>query len=454
MQSAKADLAIQAGGFNPQAPVDNQQPPTNAQTPNAQCPSSSPSDVIIVGGGPAGAAMAIGLACEGVEVTLLDRARFPRDKACGEFLTPQAARLLRQLGVWETLLQRGLRPVAATLLCAPDGRQVRHTPLDGNPAGYTIRRIVLDEVLLQSARRCGVQVREGFAVRSLVRDDAGRVVGVVGDEHQELRARLVVGADGSHSLVARQLELTRSIPRLQRLAVVAHWRGIDMKYADAIEMRASGPLVCGLGFPGADSDQHKDQYNRDSENYVCANTTFVLPNRMASRLAGRKADWIDETLQTCFPDLAERLAGATREAEIRTIGCFGHRSHAVVADGALLIGDAATFIDPFTGEGVYFSLRGAQLATEVAVEALRRNDTSRHGLRHYASTRQELNRRYLLVDMVQSVVRTPSLFNEMVRRLERFPGATDRLLNILGDTRPATDVLHPGLLWRLFAPCV
>lgn len=444
--------------------------------------------------------MAIGLACEGFEVTLLDRARFPRDKACGEFLTPQAARLLRQLGVWERLLQRGLRPVSATLLCAPDGRRVRHTPLNGNPAGYTIRRVVLDEVLLQRARRCGVLVREGFAVRSLVRDDAGRVVGVVGtdiidrvanpqltlgreqlserqtehtDEPQQLRARLVVGADGSHSLVARQLELTRPIPRLQRLAVVAHWRGIDIRSTDTIEMRASGSLVCGLGFPGADGDSYRGQYNRnsdntirnsiisdnmysanrDSGNYVCANTTFVLPNRMASRLAGRKAEWIDETLQTCFPDLAERLAGATREAEIRTIGCFGHRSRAVIADGVLLIGDAATFIDPFTGEGVYFSLRGAQLAAEVAVEALRRNDTSRYGLRHYASTRQELNRRYLLVDMVQSVVRTPSLFNEMVRRLERFPGATDRLLNILGDTRPATDVLHPGLLWRLFAPC-
>ena len=427
-----------------------------------------PSDVIIVGGGPAGAAMAIWLAEEGMEVTLLDRARFPRDKACGEFLTPQAARLLRQLGVWERLLQSGLRSVAATLLCAPDGRRVRHTPLDGNPAGYTVRRVVLDDLLLQRARACGVTVREGFAVRSISRDATGRVIGVIGsdlashrtvvkesngvsdsgngrgDELLELRARMIVGADGSHSLVARQLELSQPIPRLQRLALVAHWQGVEAGGAtDAIEMRSHGALVCGMGFPGANGDR----------NTLCANTTFVLPNRMASRLAGRKADWIDETLQTCFPDLASRLAGATREAEIRTIGCFGHRSRSVIADGALLVGDAATFIDPFTGEGVYFSLRGAQLAAEVAVEALRRGDTSRHGLRHYTAARNELNRRYLLIDLVQTVVRTPSLFNEMVRRLERFPGATDRLLNILGDTRPATDVLHPGLLWRLFAPC-
>ena len=409
-------------------------------------------DVIVVGGGPAGAAAATWLAKEGFAVTLLDRTRFPRDKACGEFLTPQAGRLLAQLGVWKTLCRTGLRPVAATVLAAPDGRQIRHTPLDGGPTGYALRRVTLDAALLENARTQGADVREGFAVRGLCRDESGKVIGVEGKDSEgepcTLRARLVVGADGAHSIVARQLDVVLPIPRLQRVAVVAHWQNTAGSH-DTIEMRTHGPLVCGIGFPGGSPANGN---STDGVNTEAANTTFVVPNRMASQIAGRAVEWIEQTLQSCFPDLAARLAGATREPQIRTIGCFGHRVRSVVSDGALLVGDAATFIDPFTGEGVYFGLRGAQLAAEVAAEALRHDDTSRASLKAYQSARHELSQRYLLIDLVQSVVRTPALLNQMITRLERFPGATDRLLSILGDKRPASDILHPALLWRLFAP--
>ena len=407
-------------------------------------------DVIIVGGGPAGASLAALLAEQGWSVALLDRAKFPRDKACGEFLTPQAAKLLRQFGVWDTLRTQGLRDVNATVLVAPDGRQVAHAPLGGEPAGYGLRRTVLDAALLQHARAKGAVVEEGFAVRELCRNEDGRVTGINGrdreGETRTLYAKLVVGADGTHSLVARQLELVKPIPRLQRIALVAHWQGNIGGRRDTIEMRTHGPLVCGLGFPGADDGSLET-------NAVCANTTFVVPNHYAPQIAGRAEEWIEQTLTAHFPDLAARLSPASGSLTVRAIGCFGHRSHSPLADGVLLVGDAATFIDPFTGEGVYFCLRGAQLAAEVICDALRRGDTSRHALRAYATLRQELARRYLLIDMVQSVVRTPALFNPLARRLERFPGATDRLLQILGDTRPATHVLHPGLLWRLFAPC-
>ena len=407
--------------------------------------SSSSFDVIVIGGGPAGSAMAIGLANEGFAVTLLDRARFPRDKACGEFLTPQAGRLLAQLGVWDALCRRGLREVTATVLASPNGRQMRHAPHDGTPTGYAVRRATLDAVLLEQAGTRGVQVREGWTVRELLRSEQGQVVGVTGkDESGEpatLRARLVIGADGAHSLVARQLDLVRPIPRLQRIAVVAHWQGATGAQ-DTIEMRAHGPLICGMDFPGGGDSA-----------LPSANTTFVAPTSYAPQIAGRAGAWIEQTLQAYFPDVAATLSGAVREPQIRTIGCFGHRCHSVIADGALLVGDAATFIDPCTGEGVYFCLRGAQLATETATNALRRGDTSRTGLWAYSGARRELSRRYLLIDLVQAVTRTPCLLNQTIARLERYPGAADRLLRIVGDTRPATDALHPALLWRLFAPC-
>jgi flavin-dependent dehydrogenase len=397
-------------------------------------------DVVVVGGGPAGAAVATWLARAGHGVALLDRARFPRDKACGEFLTPKARTILEDLGVWSALRVAGARTLKATLLCAPDGSRARHAPAHG-PAGYALRRVCLDAALLENARRAGV---EGCAVRELLRADSGRVCGVqIIDAEgvpQSLCARLVIGADGAHSLVARRLGLVRALPRLQRIALVSHWSGVAGP-VDAIEMRTSGSVVCGTLSP---------EHRPDAPN--TANLTLVVPTAWASEIAGRAGDWVERTLQARFPDLAPRFAGAAREPAVRTVGCFGHVCRPAIADGALLVGDAATFIDPFTGEGVYFGLRGAQMAAEAADHSLRAGDTSRRSLWAYQRARRELAQRYLLCDMVQTVVRRPSLLNRVVRRLDRFPDAADRLLAVLGDLKPAGEVLHPALLWRLLAP--
>jgi flavin-dependent dehydrogenase len=253
-----------------------------------------------------------------------------------------------------------------------------------------------------------------------------------GSGPEEIRARLVIGADGTHSLVARQLGLVRPLPRLQRIALVSHWRGVS---GDAIEMRARGRTVCGLGFPGPQAGT--------------ANLTLVVPTSAASQIAGRAGDFLEETLQTRFPDLAARLAGAEREPGLRTVGCFGHVCRPAIADGALLVGDAATFIDPFTGEGIYFALHGAQFAAAVATEALRANDTSRARLMAYDLTRRELARRYLLCDIVQAIVRTPALYNRVARRLDRLPDLAGRLFAVLGDLRPPGDVLNLDFVWRL-----
>lgn len=422
---------------------------------------SSVCDVVVVGGGPAGAATAAHLAREGFDVALLDRAQFPRDKACGEFLTPPTRGLLSDLGAWEAVCAAGARPVETMVLVAPDGSRTCCTPSEGSPVGYALRRIALDAILLATARQAGVSVSEGVSVRALLRDDTGRVCGVTaqteGGEKYEIRARLVIGADGTHSLIARQLGLVRPLPRLQRVALVSHWGHVSGP-TESIEMRARGPIVCGLDFPGhlphsslsflGVGDQHFPG------NVSSANVTFVVPTGMASQIAGRKRDFIAQMLETQFPDLAERLSGAECEPTIRTVGCFGHVCRPPVADGALLVGDAATFIDPFTGEGVYFALRGAEQAAEVALKALRENNLSRSRLLEYARARTELTRRYLLCDVVQAVVRCPALLSRVVQRLDRSPDLADRLLSIIGDQRPPTDTLHPAFLWRLLAPAL
>ena len=132
---------------------------------------------------------------------------------------------------------------------------------------------------------------------------------------------------------------------------------------------------------------------------------------------------------------------------LRSVGCFGHHTRRASADGAVLVGDAATFIHPFTGEGVYFALRGAQLAADTIGTALNCGDVSAHRLHSYDNARRaDLLPRYRLCDLVQRVVHSPALLGWGAERLRRSGPLTDLLLRAVGDVaRPADLFSLPAL---------
>jgi flavin-dependent dehydrogenase len=118
----------------------------------------------------------------------------------------------------------------------------------------------------------------------------------------------------------------------------------------------------------------------------------------------------------------------------------------------MLAGDAATFVDPFTGEGVYFALRGAELAAQAANQALAAGDCSSSNLLLYDRSRRELMLRYLLCGLVQGIVRTPALFHLMIRRLHRHPSLQERLFQVLSDIELPSRILRPAPILRLLLP--
>src|SRR5262245_61562061 len=197
-----------------------------------------PADALVVGAGPAGAATSILLAEQGLSVVLLDRARFPRDKICGEYLSPEGSRILERLGVLPAV-EAGARPLRGMRFFAPDGTVlVGDYPTDGpwrghRPHALAVRRRDLDLALVERARAVGVSVLEGTRVVDLLRD-GGRVAGVVAESAEpgasedgpaRIPAPLVVAADGRTSVVAQRLGLRRPHRWLHRLALVADVEG-------------------------------------------------------------------------------------------------------------------------------------------------------------------------------------------------------------------------------------
>jgi len=385
----------------------------------------------VVGGGPAGTAAAVFLRQAGHEVVLVDEARFPRDKVCGEGVSPEAWRLLAKMGAEAAVRALRPRPVRGMKLTAPDGTAFTGEYAGARAPGFAVRRWCLDRALLECARAAGVDVREGVRARDVVRRD-GIVRGVVvedGGVPERLEARLVVAADGRRSVIARKLGLLREHRRLRKFAVRGYWQGVE-GLTDHGEMHVTRGGYCGIAPLG------------DGE----ANVTFVLDQDAMRPAGGGLADFYLRTLDR-WPRLRERLERACLTSPPRAIGPLALEARGVSAPGAVLVGDAAGFYDPFTGEGVTLALRGAELAAAVAHPALTDGSTD---LRLYDRLRDGATRdKFRLNRLLQRVVAWPALANAVAKRLSRRPDLADRLVGIAGDFVPARTALGAGFLYEI-----
>jgi geranylgeranyl reductase family protein len=386
-------------------------------------------DVVIVGGGPAGAATAIHLTRAGFDVCVLDRARFPRDKACGEFLSPAATPLLEDLGVREAIDAAGAKRLDQVRIFGGDQRLDLPFPADAAapPWGYALSRRKLDAILLDAATSAGAEVREGVGVDDLVLD-RGRVAGVTtrdaNGRHDSIRARLVVGAGGRNCPVARTLGLQRR-SRRRRIDLLAHW-------------------TTNGGSPDSQCELHVGH-----SGYVAAapvegarvNVNCVVPQATLQRAPDPTLVY-DDVLQRS-PALARWVTGQRAEPVVATDITPLTTSRAT-ADGALLVGDSALFLDPFTGQGIFLALASARLAANVVARALSAGTVDRASLAEYDRLRAHdfAAKKHVSV-AIQNIIDRPWLNQRVIRALRRNRELATTLAAVTGDLVPADRA------WRL-----
>lgn len=424
---------------------------TSGQLGGAACPRdpTSSRDVVVVGGGPAGSATAALLAEAGHDVVLLERARRPRQKLCSEYTGPGTERLLARFGVLDRV-DRGLgRRLRGMELHAPAGGRflLRYGDVDEARDGFSLSRPALDGALLDVARGHGVDVRTGLRVTGLALgapcgpNGLPAVLGVVGQDEGgrplAIRSRLVVGADGRHSTLVRALELRRPSRWGPRLGLVTHYRGVAWPW-DHGQMHVGRHGYVGAAPSGDDL------------------LSVGLVTRMPTGRLGSPALALDRALAE-YPELAARLAQGSRARPVQGVGPLACSVRACAGDGFLLVGDAAGFCDPFTGEGIHRALRGAELAAAAADAGLRASgrtggEPARIGP-EYARARQAAFRaKERLTALVQLFVRAPSLMNVAVDRLNRRPDLGGQLANALGDLTPAGSMLSTRFVLGLLGP--
>jgi geranylgeranyl reductase family protein len=309
-------------------------------------------DVIVCGAGPAGSVAATVLARGGARVLLLDRARFPRDKLCGDTINPGALDLLRRLGLAAGFEDAAL-PVDGMIVTGERGVRVRCAYGAGR-RGLAIVRRDLDAALARGAVAAGARFEDGVLVRGPLVDDRegeARVRGVViaGRDGRDLRvpAPLVIAADGRRSRLALPLGLTRHPPHPRRWAIGAYFEGVSgMSSFGEMHVRRGrylgvAPVPSGL-----------------------TNVCVVVPRR--EQFVPRA---VLETAVAADPQLRERFAGARMMSVPSVVGPLAVDAATAGVQGLLLAGDAAGFIDPMTGDGLRFAVRGGELAAEAALAA-------------------------------------------------------------------------------------
>lgn len=372
----------------------------------------SRTEIVIVGGGPAGGMLAWSASRAGFSVRLLEACAVLPERVCGAYLCPAGVRLLSSLGLLERLTA-GCRELSGMIMVSPEGRRVQASfPANGGGIthGLALDRPGFDRRWLELAREAGAEVRMGARV-SRLRRNTGQGWQVETADGQEFHADLLVGADGRKSLVARHLGLLQTP---ERLRVAAH--------LDVVPRQPLPPFGQMHVFPdGSYVGLNPLAADRVNVSFVCHPEALReqeparwLNNRLPGTVLGELLPVIDSAAKfgITFPAASRVSAAATRDAA--------------------LIGDASGFIDPLTGEGIYNALWTARALLE-ALEKNRGNLPA--ALQAYSRARRRTQwAKAALSRIFQSVIGRAPMADRVLRLLAREQGVADAFVGIIGNS--------------------
>ncbi|AOS83638.1 geranylgeranyl hydrogenase [Chlorobaculum limnaeum] len=322
-------------------------------------------DAVISGAGPAGCSAALFLARRGRKVLLLEKERFPRDKVCGDGITSVSSVLLDEMGVMDIVRQRAVQPPVfkGVTIYSPTGAVVNgkfsEQRCSAGVACVIPRKILDDCIAAKVKENPSITFLENTAVNDLVM--RGNRVSVVGTSKGEFAGRVVIAADGFYSPIASRLNLKNSLKTHQGFAIRAYFSQVE-GLTDSIELHYDKSMLPGYGwiFPAG----------HGRANIGVGVITRFKDQRGLKRLFER---FVSESAMASEMLRNAVIEPGTLRAWPLPLGSFQGRRG---VGNVLLAGDAGSFVDPLTGEGIYYALKSGQLAAESAARALNADDAT------------------------------------------------------------------------------
>ena len=406
-------------------------------------------DLIIVGGGPAGATAALYAQRRGLTTLLLDKEHFPRDKICGDALSGKTVAILHELDLLEEV---GALPGAAInriVFSSPDTTaadidltrfEMRNSLTDTTlpMEGFVIRREIFDHFLFEKARTVADRTIEGFTVSDLI-TDGQQVCGVRGRTEEsaelEFRASLILGCDGYNSIVSRKSGLYGHQSKHWMVALRQYFTGVS-DLTDQIELHFIDEVLPGYFWIFPLENDRANIGIGVSHNDIKANGIHLKDTLKAATQS--------ETFRERFKN-AKPL-----EEPVGWNLPVGSKRRPAHGAGFLLLGDAASLIDPFTGEGIGNALYSARFAVETAVEATKVNDYSASFLRRYEDRLWDaLSGELKISTKLHGLGCWPSLMNFVIRKAANNIEVSDLICGMMASSVPRNILTDPRFYLRL-----
>jgi geranylgeranyl reductase family protein len=401
------------------------------------------SDVVVVGAGPAGASAAYSLARAGIDVLLVDREVFPREKVCGDGLASRALAVLERMGLGDWL--RGFPEPELVLFSSPNGQAVRIRPerRDGVSYGRVIPRLRLDEAVVERAVAAGARLLDGTKVTSLEQQKGGlhlrgerngSTSSPQGGQIIHLNARLAIAADGGQASFTRRLGLIGRPPDL--VAVRAYFEG-DVGSETRPEIHVERVIMPGYSwiFPMGGG-----RANVGTGTLVSTVKEGRLSLAKVMRQFVASNPYARERLR--LAEMVSAVQGHPLRTDLRGTRPYGHR--------VLVAGEAAGLVNPLSGEGIAYALESGEMAATHARRALESGDFSEAALSAYS---RALHRRYGADHQAARFLRIffkyPWLLNRLVRRMQQDPDFALAFGLVVIGVEPPKTVLSPHFLSRL-----
>lgn len=404
-------------------------------------------DIIIVGAGPAGTTCALKLANKGLRIALIDKATFPRDKICGDALSGKVISVLKYTDkpaeeslhqFSEKLPSWGIRFVAPSgqHLDVPFKKEAPSGP--GTAPGYISKRIDFDNFLLNEVKqRQGVEIFEGTPIKFIYRI-AGTNEFALEGEKESWTCRLLIGADGAHSVVKRYLSPQKYPSKNQAAGLRQYFKGVSgFAEEQYIELHFLKNLLPGYFwlFPL-------------SNGWV--NAGLGLRSDVVSKKRVNLKNLFKEIIAT-HPQISNRFKQAVPMEDIKGFGLpLGSTWREVHGDGFILTGDAAGLIDPFSGEGIGNAMISGKIAAEQALEAFACGDLSRNGLAGYETkVRKKIQKELQVSSQMQELANHAWLFNFAVKKANSNPALQSMMSMMFDDIDIRNELNKPSFYWRL-----
>jgi geranylgeranyl reductase family protein len=400
-------------------------------------------DLIIVGGGPAGSTAAIYAAKNGLKTLLVDKQKFPRDKICGDALSGKSVTILREMELLEKVQNLPGASVQSIIFSSPNHASFRvdlnRTQLKNIPKGFVVRRQYFDNMLFNEAKRVTYTTLENFRVTGVLKDN-GTVNGITGtnlhtNTPHKFRGKMILGADGYKSIVARNLGLYDHDPFHWVVALRCYYKNvkdltdqIELHYIDEVIPGyfwifpiENGYANIGIGMLYAYIKERNVDLNRALDNAI-------------------RSDYFRDRFKDAHP--LEKPIGWNLPVGSKRRKSYGN--------GFLLLGDAAGLIDPFTGEGIGNAMYSGKYAAEYACQAIERNNVSEEFLAGYENALWQFIGNELKVSTkLQRIGRYLILLNFVIGKAARKKEVSHIIAGMLANEIPCNKLANPLFYLKL-----